>query len=216
MEVNDIMKYRLLDREIDVIVKRKNNRNTYIRVKEDMKIYITTNYFVLNKDIKKLLDENKDYIVKMIKKQEEKKKKENEFYYLGNNYNIIFMDIKNVEIYDNNIYVKDIATLNKWYNREIKRIFKEHLDEIYNSYIENIPYPNLKIRKMKTRWGVCNRKTKTITLNSDLIKYSLDKLDYVIVHELSHFIYFDHSANFWNQVSKYCSNYKMIRKDLRD
>lgn len=210
------MKYRLLDREIDVIIERKNNRNTYIRVKEDMKIHVTTNYFVLNRDIKKLLDDNKDYIIKMIKRQEEKKKREKQFYYLGNNYDIIFMDNDDVEIYGNNIYVKDIAKLNKWYNKEIKRIFKEHLDKIYNLYIENIPYPNLRIRKMKTRWGVCNRKTKTITLNSDLIKYSLDKLDYVIVHELSHFIYFNHSTDFWNQVSKYCSDYKRIRKDLRD
>ena len=74
----------------------------------------------------------------------------------------------------------------------------------------------LKIRKMKTRWGVCNKKTKTITLNSELMKYSIDKLDYVIVHELSHFIYFDHSKNFWKQVEKYCPCYKKIRKELKD
>ena len=68
---------------------------------------------------------------------------------------------------------------------------------------------------MSTRWGVCNKKTKTITLNSELVKYNIDKLDYVIIHELSHFIYFNHSKSFWNQVGKYCPNYKQIRKDLK-
>ena len=69
---------------------------------------------------------------------------------------------------------------------------------------------------MKTRWGVCNKVSKTITLNSDLIRYSFDKLDYVIVHELSHFIHFNHSTSFWSLVQKYCPNYKKIRKEMRD
>ena len=69
---------------------------------------------------------------------------------------------------------------------------------------------------MTTRWGVCNRKNNTVTLNSELMKYSLDKLDYVIIHELSHFVHFNHSSDFWLLVSKYCINYKKVRKELRD
>ena len=38
--------------------------------------------------------------------------------------------------------------------------------------------------------------------------FKIDIIDYVIYHELSHFIHFDHSSNFWNLVSKYCKNYK--------
>ena len=98
----------------------------------------------------------------------------------------------------------------------MRKIFKERLDIWYNTFEENIPYPNLRIRKMTTRWGVCNKKTNTVTLNSELMKYSLDKLDYVIIHELAHFVHFNHSKNFWLLVSKYCKNYKEIRKELRD
>ena len=67
---------------------------------------------------------------------------------------------------------------------------------------------------MKTRWGVCN-KNNSITLNSDLIKYGYEQIDYVIIHELSHFIHFNHSKDFWNLVNKYCKNYKEIRKSLK-
>ncbi len=69
---------------------------------------------------------------------------------------------------------------------------------------------------MKTRWGVCNKKDIVITLNSELIRYDISKLDYVIIHELSHFIHFNHSKSFWNLVSKYCPNYKQIKKELKE
>ena len=39
------MKYEINDKEYEVIIIKKNNKNTYLRVKEDLKIYITTNYF---------------------------------------------------------------------------------------------------------------------------------------------------------------------------
>ena len=48
---------------------------------------------------------------------------------------------------------------------------------------------------MKTRWGVCNIKDNSVTLNSKLIEYDIQALDYVIIHELSHFIHFNHSPS---------------------
>ena len=210
------MKYIVDGREYEVVIIKKNNKNTYIRVKEDLKIYVTTNYFVTNSMIKKLLDNNYSYLSKNIERQSIKQKKNELFYYLGEVYDIIIYDTKKIEIIDNRIYVKDEATLNRWLKKEIKRIYSERLAILYNEFKEDIPYPNLRIRKMTTRWGVCNKKTKTVTLNSELIKYSIDKLDYVIIHELSHFIHFNHSKEFWLLVSKYCPRYKEIRKELRD
>ena len=61
-----------------------------------------------------------------------------------------------------------------------------------------------------------NRVKHSVTLNSELIKYNIRCLDYVIVHELSHVIHFDHSKNFWSLVSKYCNNYKAIKKELKE
>ena len=210
------MKYIVDGNEYEVVIIKKNNKNTYIRIKDDLKIYVTTNYFVTNSMIKKLLDDNYSYLSKNIERQSIKQKKNELFYYLGEVYDIIIYDTRKIEIIDNRIYVKDEATLNRWLKKEIKRIYSERLVLLYNEFEENIPYPNLKIRKMTTRWGVCNKKTKTITLNSELIKYSIDKLDYVIIHELSHFIHFNRSKEFWLLVSKYCPRYKEIRKELRD
>ena len=69
---------------------------------------------------------------------------------------------------------------------------------------------------MKTRWGVCNTKNNNVTLNYELYKYDIGCLDYVIVHELSHFIEANHSKKFWMVVEKYYPNYKEMRKKLRE
>ena len=51
------MKYELDGIEYDVFIERKNNKNTYTRVKDDLTIHVTTNYLISNKTIKKLLKE---------------------------------------------------------------------------------------------------------------------------------------------------------------
>ena len=47
---------------------------------------------------------------------------------------------------------------------------------------------------MTTRWGVCNRTDKVVTLNSELVKRTKEELDYVIIHELCHFYEGNHSS----------------------
>ena len=213
------MYYNIEGKELEVVIIKKKNKNTYIRVKEDMKIYVTTNYLVSKKYIKGLLDSNYDYLVKMINCMCKKNEKKDLFFYLGNSYDIIFVnDLKKIDVDSDNqvIYAKDIKQLNRWYNKVIKDTFVERFTYIYNIFDEVKKVPSLKIRKMKSRWGVYNRVKHSVTLNSELIKYNIRCLDYVIVHELSHVIHFDHSKNFWSLVSKYCSNYKEIKKELKE
>lgn len=209
------MVYEIENKKYNVIIERKNNKNTYIRFKKDMNIYVYTNYFVTKKQIKNLLDTNKISLKEMIDNITNIKNKDENFYYLGKKYDIIFMKVDKVTIIGNNLYTTDLNMLNKWLKSQVLEIFKTRLDIIYNIFEEEIPYPNLKIRKMTSRWGVCNRKNNNVTLNFDLIKYEVEKIDYVIIHELSHFIHFNHSNSFWNLVGKYCPNYKKIRKELR-
>ena len=198
--------------EVEVI--RKNNKNIYIRVK-DNKIIVTCNYLTTKSTINKLINDNIKSISKMIDKSNLRKEKEDNFYLFGSKYDVIY-GFNELEINGNKIYVKDKKMLDKYLDNKIKEVFSEHLKYYYDNYLEDIPKPNLKIRKMSTRWGVCNLRNKNVTLNYYLYKYDIECLDYVIVHELSHFIYPNHSKLFWNQVSKYCKNYKIIRKKLKE
>lgn len=194
---------------------RKRNKNTYIRIREG-EIIITTTLFMTTTKILNLLQKNKTTIEKMIEKEIKKRAKENDFFLLGKKYEVIIKkDKKEVEIEEDSIYSPSIEQLDQAIQKYSRELFQKHLHYYYALFEEKIPSPNLKIRKMKTRWGVCNTQNYNITLNSELIKYEIECLDYVIIHELSHFIEPNHSKNFWKIVSKYCPNYKEIRKKLR-
>lgn len=210
------MKFKMDENYYDVIVEKKNNKNTYIRVNDDLSIHVTTSYFTTNKFVEKLLNDNYEYLKKVLDKRKIKEE-DTRVNYLGNKYELIYCNLFNdVEFDKDKIYVKDNNIYNKWLKKQILNLYTERLEIYFNKFEEKIPYPKLKIRCMKTRWGVCNKKDISVTLNSKLIEYSIEKLDYVIIHELSHFIHFNHSKEFWELVCKYEPNYKKIRKSLKD
>ena len=208
------MKIEIDNKVYDIEIIKKNNRNTYVRVKNG-KIVVTTNYLTSKNSIIKLINDNKDSIVKMIDKDSKKIEKNENFYYFGKKYDVIY-GFNDIDISDDKIYVLDKKYLDKYINKKIVEIFSNRLNYWYNIFEEKIPVPNLKIRKMTSRWGVCNIKNHNVTLNYNLSKYDICCLDYVIVHELSHFIHPNHSKEFWNLVGKYYPSYKECRKMLKE
>lgn len=217
MIIGGNMKYELDNTTYDVIIIKKNNKNSYIRITDDMNILVTTNYFATKKGIKKMLDQNTNSLRKMLNRQQRINKKKERFFYLGKYYDIIEVPImKDIKIENNVIYIPNKKKLERWLKEELIRIYSERLEYNYNRFEEIDKCPSLKIRTMKTRWGVYNRIKHTITLNSHLIEYDIDKIDYVIIHELSHVIHFNHSQAFWKLVGKYCPNYKEMRKALKE
>lgn len=212
------MHFNYLDNDYLVIIEKKNNKNLYIRVTDNLEIKVTCNYLFTKLSVKKVLEDNRRSIEKMIDKQiiKNKMQKKEAKNLLGEKLNVIYKDVKR-PIYDSGVIaVKDDAMLNNWYKKYAKDVFKKYLDEAYYVFDEKIPYPIIKVRSMKTRWGVCNRRDNSVTLNLELIKKDPECLNYVIVHELSHFIHFDHSRAFWSVVEKYCPDYKTVRKKLKE
>ena len=203
------------DKEYDVEIIKKNNKNIYIRVRNN-KVYVTTNYFVTNKSIENLLKDNYKSIGKMIDRAIEREGKKDLFLLFGNDYDVIYGDFdKQINVEEGLIKVVDEKVLCSWLDKFIHTTYYNHLMYWYGEFKESIPIPTLKIRKMKTRWGVCNIRTNTVTLNLELFRYDIECLDYVIIHELAHFIEPNHSKYFWCVVEKYCPNYKEIRRKLR-
>ncbi len=210
------MEVILDNQKFNVIIEKKNNKNMYLRVKSDG-IHITCNYFVTKSMILSFINKNKDSIIKMNEVVKRKEEKEEEFYYLGNKYDVIILNtVSKIEFVDNQVFVKNKTYLKTFLQNESKRIFNNRVKIYYSLFEEDIPYPKVLIGKMKRKWGYCNKKEKLIKLNSELIKYSLNEIDYVIVHELSHFIEFNHSKNFWKYVKKYYPNYKEAQKILKE
>lgn len=193
----------------------KNNKNMYLRIKDDLTILITAPKYMSEKKIKEFVNNNINYIEKALAKKEIKKDRENgKLLFLGKSYDIIYTNDKKIVFGNDKVFVGKSVDIDKFYKKMAIDVFKERLDMIYK-IIHDVPYPSLRVRKMKTKWGVCNPKLEVITLNQELIKYNYLCIDYVIIHELCHFKEANHSHNFWNLVERYMPNYKDAKKILK-
>lgn len=76
--------------------------------------------------------------------------------------------------------------------------------------------PELKCRIMTSKWGVCYTKKNRIMISSYLIHYPLECLEYIIVHEMTHFIVPNHSKRFYELVAGNMPDYKIAQKRLKE
>jgi hypothetical protein len=67
---------------------------------------------------------------------------------------------------------------------------------------------------MKTRWGSSNPRNGSIRLNTELVKKPRDLLEYVIVHEMSHFLVSSHNQAFAMLLEKHWPQWRESRSEL--
>ena len=211
------MEFEYKDKSYDIVVlKKRTTKNLYIKVKDDLKIYITCNTFTSDREIKRIVNNNRKSIERMLDRAIMLDEKKQDFYFLGKKYDIVYTNIDEVSLGENKIFLSKNIDLDKWFKKQALKIFSEHLENCYENFTRSIPHPSLRIRKMKTRWGVCNTKTYVITLNLELITKDINCLDYVIYHELSHLVEANHSKRFWAVVEENFKDYKKYRALTND
>lgn len=93
---------------------------------------------------------------------------------------------------------------------------KEYLPQVLNMFAEvmNLSYKEVKIKKLKSRWGSCSSK-RVITLNSQLLKAPQESIEYVVVHELAHLVHMNHSKQFHNLVDSFIPDVKTAKNKLK-
>lgn len=105
---------------------------------------------------------------------------------------------------------KDLAEYRTKANVELTKLFQKSL--IHFPYAAKCT--ELTIGDFKSKWGSCDRFGR-IKLNWKLIFSTKEIQEYVIIHEICHLAYPHHQKSFWNEVSRYCENWKDLRQTLR-
>ena len=72
------------------------------------------------------------------------------------------------------------------------------------------------LQRMKTKWGSCNHRARTIRLNTELVKKPKDLLEYVVVHEMLHIMEPTHSERFMTLLSKHYPTWREVRAELNE
>ena len=124
--------------------------------------------------------------------------------------NKIFVDVKNI---DNQKSINKQIDL--WLKEELLIVGNKKLEKLF-PIIEKHGFekPRIHIRKMKTIWGNCNPKDNKITINFYLHKANPSDIEYVVLHELIHFIHRKHNKAFFELLSLYMPDWKTRRDNL--
>jgi predicted metal-dependent hydrolase len=104
------------------------------------------------------------------------------------------------------------ASFKKWYKKTALESIRERLD--YFCKIIGLSYNDLKVKEQKTRWGSCSKKGN-LNFNWKLVMAPTWVLDYVVVHEICHLRYLNHSKDYWAMVERYMPNYKKAEEWLK-
>jgi predicted metal-dependent hydrolase len=173
---------------------KKNIKHCYLRILNSDLIQIKANIYFTIFDAKELINRKKDWIESSILKMRKKSINEDEFLFLGEAKKLDDYKIKNIDIF---------------YKNEIKKILPLKVKE-YSEKMSLFP-TSLSYRKNKRTWGSCNYKNG-LNFNILLMKFPIEVMEYVIVHELAHIKHKNHSKDFWSLVAIYCPNYKEVEE----
>ena len=141
-----------------------------------------------------------------------------QFLLLGKTCTIRLFDGKGIGFDEENhlLYVpRDRAKerLVKWLKDNAKRIFTQVTEQKAREM--GLTYASVSVSSAKTRWGTCSADNK-IRYTFRLLYAPKEVIEYVVVHELSHVRYKNHSALFWREVERFIPNWKERRKWLKD
>ncbi len=212
-----------------------NPKLKYIHIKIDEKgeIIIKSSARISKQEITEILYNKREWIETSKLKQKLKKGKiptfetnENTLYYLGNIY-----PIKLTKSNKQNIQIKfsKDSGFELFYNIFDTKLFQNSIDSFYKiaskKLITNIIDKQAKImsveptainfRRTKRQWGSCSSKNR-LSFNSHIIKLPIDVIQYIIIHELSHIRHKHHQKAFWQEVERYCKDYKKLEAKLKE
>jgi predicted metal-dependent hydrolase len=100
----------------------------------------------------------------------------------------------------------------RWYRAQARQILNDRVNSYANQY--SFQFKKIGITSARTRWGSCSP-NGSLNFSWRLIMAPIEAIDYVVVHELVHTIFHNHSKRFWKKVEKVMPDYKERRKWLR-
>ena len=226
MKTNEkIVMFKLNEKIYPIKVLFTNNRNVYFEKKDNIFILKINKLTSLDSlYLKEFMEKSiKSFLAKKDLPSMEINENEKYFYYLGKK---IFYEINNDLILFN--INDEIIQLRKTKSAKPSKIIWNFLNEKLLSILDelifkNIPliYPKLKkyelkVLNKKSAWGTNYVNKALITFSKYLILFNINIIEYVVIHELVHFLHQNHSKKFWQKINLFCLNYKEKIKALNE
>lgn len=225
-----------------IIKKYKNSKSVKLYFREDV-LYINKAVYISDEEILEVISKNESKIYTEYMKRKRNPSKYfrtwntgDIFMYTGEDYIIerivkaeedSFIKVrfdyeeKKIEIYVPSNEIEE-EILNETIKKCIKDILRTNLRGVifarleYFSKLMDIEYNSFRITDAVTRYGSCVPEKKNLNFSLRLMMLDTEKIDAIVVHELSHIVHQNHSKEFYELVEKYIPNYKEIDKWLKE
>lgn len=104
------------------------------------------------------------------------------------------------------------AVVEAWHRQKLK----EAAPPLFAKWepVLGVEVGRLFIRRMRSRWGTCNTRSRSIRLNTELVRRPVECLEYVIVHEMTHLLEPSHNRRFKALMSRFMPDWAVRRQAL--
>ena len=219
---------------VSYLLQKKKIKNIYLRVRSDGTVYVTAPTRTPEEFLDTFVSSRVDFIRRVREKTAKEREKNpilhsfhdgDTFFLLGEKKTIFLKEKRTGFDYDGSsltLFVRD-KTDETQIKKQWERFMTEKCGEIFPIVTERMkrkipdyPWPKIKIRirVMKSRWGSCMPKKAAVTLNRRLIEAPDTCIEYVVLHELCHFIHPDHSSRFHALMTVLMPDWKIRKKQL--
>ena len=222
----------IVDKEFGEIKIRKNKlaRSVKLSVGVDGSLRASIPYYSPEFAVRRLVNGNRDEIRKMLATHNAKnsyqdgdligkthtlflRKFSGEEIKISNEGNQILVQIPQELAFENPLVQSEIRkTVSKILRKQAKAYLPRRIDFLAEKY--GFSFEKLRFSHTGTRWGSCSS-SGTISLNIALMNLPHYLIDYVIIHELCHTRQMNHSSKFWQEVEKYCPDYKKYVQEIK-
>ncbi len=215
--------------DIPYHLERKAVKNVNLRIRKDGKVFVSANEGVPASEIDAFVYSKADFIKKALQKFGELERYTPQprqyvsgetFYLQGRGLRLKVVQAAKESVISDGVYIylniqdpADTARKQRMVQRfldtQCKEVFSEILEELYPIFHKyGVEKPILRIRDMQTRWGSCLVKKGIITLNKQLLSAPHVCIEYVVMHELCHFIHPNHSRQFYSFLTMLMPDWK--------
>jgi len=113
---------------------------------------------------------------------------------------------------------REVVPLKQYFTeKEVKEVILDLCERVHPYYEKKgVKYPQIKFRKMVSQWGNCRSREGVLTFNLNLMYVPIECIEYVVLHEFSHFLQPNHSSLFYEELEKVCPDWKERRKMLKN
>lgn len=221
----------LIIEDVEFILHTKPIKNLYIRVKKDGKAHVSVPKRLTKEQVKTALLTHLSWVktqqgkLEALPNVEPNNYDAGETHYLWGKAYILKVEtgyrIAQAVICDQEIVLQmseESSTeyreklLDALYRNELNKVIPNMMLEWENHM--QVKASEWRLKKMKTRWGTCNTVAKRIWLNTELAKYPVESLEYVLVHELVHLFERSHNHRFKALMTQFLPDWPMRKVNL--